>query len=100
MKSWGHEGIRHANGAVLYNVRSKTCVEPLLSGHQWGRRSFIVSEVSLFQRLKCMQEWYILGVGKAALFREVPSVQWCPYRRVPLYYCDVCTYSIDTTVLN
>ena len=44
-----------------------------------------------------MQEWYILGVGKAALFREVPSVQGCPYRRVPLYYCDVHTYcSIDT----
>ena len=29
-----------------------------------------------------MQEWYILGVGKGALFREVSSVQGCPYRGV------------------
>ena len=35
----------------------------------------IVSEVSSFQRLKCMQEWYLLGVGKGVLFREVSSVQ-------------------------
>ena len=27
-----------------------------------------------------MQEWYILGVGKGVLFREVSSVQEChPY---------------------
>ena len=26
-----------------------------------------------FRRLKCMQEWYVLGVGK--VFREVSSVQ-------------------------
>ena len=31
-------------------------------------------KVSSFQRLKCMQEWYILGVGKGVLFREVSSV--------------------------
>ena len=36
---------------------------------QWGRKK---SEVSSFQRVKCMQEWYILGVGKGVLFREVP----------------------------
>ena len=42
--------------------------------------SVIVSEASSFQRLKCMQEWYILGVGKGALFREVSSVQECPHR--------------------
>ena len=49
--------------------------------------SVIVSEVSSFQRLKCMQEWYILGVGKGVLFREVSSVQECPHREreVPLY---------------
>ena len=32
-------------------------------------------EVSSFQRLKCMQEWYVLGVGKGTLFREVSSFQ-------------------------
>ena len=34
-----------------------------------------------------MQEWYILGVGKGVLFREVSSVQECPHREreVPLY---------------
>ena len=38
--------------------------------------SVIVSEVSSFQRLKeC-----VLGVGKGVLFRDVSSVQECPYR--------------------
>ena len=34
-----------------------------------------------------MQEWYILGVGKGVLFREVSSVQVCPHREreVPLH---------------
>ena len=40
--------------------------------------SVIVSEVSSFQRLECKQEWYILGVGKGVLFREVSSVHECP----------------------
>ena len=33
-----------------------------------AEESVIVSEVSSFQRLKCMQEWYILvlGVGKVS----------------------------------
>ena len=44
-----------------------------------------------------MQEWYILGVGKGVLFREVSSVQECPHREreVPLYYsfhCILYTY--------
>ena len=33
----------------------------------------------------CMQEWYIVGVGKGVLFREVSSVQGCPSIGVPLY---------------
>ena len=33
--------------------------------------------MSSFQRLK---EWYILGVGRGVLFREVSSVQECPHR--------------------
>ena len=45
-----------------------------------AEESVIVSEVSSFQRLKCMQEWYILGVGKGVLFREVSLVQECPHR--------------------
>ena len=40
-------------------------------------------EVSSFQRLKCMQEWYILGVGKCVLFREVLAI--LIEREVPLY---------------
>ena len=32
-----------------------------------------VREVSSFQRLKCMQEWYILGVGKGVLSSGVSS---------------------------
>ena len=57
-----------------------------------GQKSVIVSEVSSFQRLKCMQEWY-LGV----LFREVSSVQECPHRErggdiSAIYICIYCTY--------
>ena len=37
-----------------------------------------------------MQEWYILGVGNGILFREVSSVQQCPYRVVPLYLSVLC----------
>ena len=48
----------------------------------------VVSEVSSFQRLKCVQEWY-LGWDKRVLFRELSSVQECPHRKrereVPLY---------------
>ena len=47
---------------------------------------------------KYMQEWYIylgvvyiLGLGKAVLFREMSSVQGCPYRGVPLYMFIICT---------
>ena len=37
------------------------------------------SEVSIFQGLKCMQEWYILWGGK-----RCPSVQQCLIEGVPL----------------
>ena len=59
-----------------------------------AERSVIVCEVSSFQRLKCMQEWYILGVGKGVLFREVSSVQECPHRERFHYikYTDVPLY--------
>ena len=43
-----------------------------------AEESVIVSEVSSFQRLKCMQERY-LGWEKVSSFEE------CPYRGVPLY---------------
>ena len=42
--------------------------------------SLLICEVSSFQMLKSMQEWYILGVGKGVLFIEVSSVQECPHR--------------------
>ena len=32
----------------------------------------------------------VLGVGKGVLFREVSSVQGCPYRVVPLYMIVAC----------
>ena len=38
-----------------------------------GHRSVIVSEVSSFQRLKCMQEWYILGAGRCPVWKGVLS---------------------------
>ena len=37
-----------------------------------GQKSVIISEVSSFQRLKCMQEWY-LGWEKV-FFLEVSSI--------------------------
>ena len=49
---------------------------------EWGRKMSLL--------VKCMQEWYILGVGNGVLFREVSSVQQCPYRVVPLYLSVLC----------
>ena len=41
-------------------VRVYTTVEPLSNpGTNGAEESVIVSEVSSFQRLKCMQEWYL-----------------------------------------
>ena len=53
---------------VLHNIVQWNLSNPDTNG---AEESVIVSEVSSFQRLKCMQEWYILGVGKGVLFREV-----------------------------
>ena len=49
-----------------------------------AEESVVVSEVSSFQRLKCMQEWY-LGWEKVS-WEKVSSVQECPHREreVPL----------------
>ena len=44
-----------------------------------AEESVTISEVSSFQRLKCMQG-VVLGVGKGVLFIEVSSVQECPHR--------------------
>ena len=49
-------------------VRVYTTVEPLSN---WG------GEVSSFQRLKCMQEWYILGAGKYCM----SCLERCPQFR-------------------
>ena len=46
-----------------------------------AEESVVVSEVSSFQR----HARVVLGVGKGVLFREVSSVQGCPYRGVQLY---------------
>ena len=50
---------------VLHNIVQWNLSNPDTNG---AEESVIVSEVSSFQR---MQEWYILGVGKGVLFREV-----------------------------
>ena len=36
-----------------------------------------------------MQEWYILGVGKGVLFREVSSGQGCPHRERNSTVCKI-----------
>ena len=36
-----------------------------------------------------MQEWYIVGVGKGVLYREVSSVQGCPY--IEGFHCTYVT---------
>ena len=46
--------------------------------------SVFVSEVSSFQKLKCMAR-VVVGAGKGVLFGDVSLVQVCPYRGVPLY---------------
>ena len=61
-------------GAWVWNTIQWNLSNPDTNG---AEESVIVSEVSSFQRLK---EWYILGVGKGVLFREVSSVQECPHR--------------------
>ena len=33
---------------------------------------------SLFQRLKCMREWYASILGLSFMYREVSSIQGCP----------------------
>ena len=49
------------------------CVaEVIIYSGTWGRRSIIVSEVSSFQRLKCMQEWY-LGWEKVSRLERCPQ---------------------------
>ena len=55
----------------------------------WGK----VSCLERCPQFKCMQErLYVLGVGKGVLFREVSSVQRCPFGEVPLY-----TYATTTS---
>ena len=44
------------------------------------KKSVTVSEGSSFQRVE-MHARVVLGVGKGVLFREVSSVQGCPYKR-------------------
>ena len=60
---------------ALYNDGVVWCIQWNLSNQDTSGagESVIVSEVSSFQRLKCMQE--VLGVGKGVLFREVSPLQ-------------------------
>ena len=79
-----------------------TCIADI----QWNGTSLIsviVSEVSSFQRLKCiMHARVVLGVGKGVLSREVSSVQECPHRKrereVPLH-C-TCLHTVSLTTLG
>ena len=48
--------------------------EPLSNADTNGaEESVVVSEVSSFQRLKCMQEWYILGWEKVSCLERCPQ---------------------------
>ena len=51
-----------------------------------AEESVVVSEVSSFQRLKCMQERY-LGLEKVSYLERCPQLRGCPYkyRGVPLF---------------
>ena len=69
----------------IYVVHTCTYSGTPLIGTPMGQKKVSFIEVSLFQGLKCMQEWY-LGRQKVP-FREVSSIQGCPYRGVPLYVC-------------
>ena len=68
-----------ANQAEYYHKKDKIFFQLFCSQQQTrlespiGQKSVIVSEVSSLP--KCMQEWYILGVGKGVLFREVTLFQ-------------------------
>ena len=42
-------------------------------------------KVSFIERCPHLHARVVVGVGKGVLFREVSSVQGCPYRGVPLY---------------
>ena len=53
----------------------------------------IVSEVSSFQRLKCMQEWY-LG------WEKVSSIQECPYREWFYILCTVYSIQDSCTIVR
>ena len=59
-----HKYCMYVLNCILWNLSN-----PDTNG---AEESVIVSEVSSFQRLKCMQEWYtiILWVGKGVLVRE------------------------------
>ena len=59
----------HSKIIHLCSIHSGTS---LIRTLQWGRRSVIVSEVSSFQRLKCMQEWY-LGWEKVSCLERCPQ---------------------------
>ena len=60
--------LSEVSGKCVY-----TTVEPLSNPDtNWAEKSVIVSEVSSFQRLKCMQEWY-LGWEKVSCLERCPQ---------------------------
>ena len=84
-------GLRATSSVSLYGGTSLIWTPT----EQKREESVVVSEVSSFQRLKCMQEWYILGVEKGVLFREVSSVQKCRF-----HICSTLTSSIYISLLS
>ena len=71
--------------SILYYSCSGSTVKPLyiITDTNGAEESVLYREVSSFQGLKCIESgsWG----GKRCPFREVSSVQGCPYRGVPLY---------------
>ena len=64
----------------------KFCKLFLIRTPMWQKKvSLLYSEVSSFQRLKCMQEWYILGVSCVERCPQLRSV--LIEKEVPLLCC-------------
>ena len=73
-----------------------------------AEESVFVSEVSSFQRLKCMQEWY-LGWEKVSCLERCPQCYRCAIDsaviRVSIYWyiascIYICTHTMQCTCIN
>ena len=74
----GREGGREGGKIETISIYMYVQGSPLIYMDTNGtEESVIVSEVSSFQRLKCMQEWY-------SRWEKVSCLERCPYR---VFHC-------------